>query len=1555
MVKTAHSVTLQTSHVSETGMLYYGWVLNDTDIPENLSNTPISGLGFQTVYSPADISGTRYLYAYAVSELGKKSEEIYVGPYHFDNDAPTITAKCVSDTYLAKTFELTISNKSSDIEAFTQYANLKKTVTAIVSSDYQGQNILDTFPISIADDLVNQEEITLDFLLEASELGMQEGSELEFGTYYVSFSVSDVLENQYKSEAVDYDFDVRTILRVQPVKDASDPDFEMDEFKSGGALYGTLDKNYYTLDLSKMDNVTNFYFKFKVEGANENDSSVSLQVHSFENVSTKESIRSCISDESVNSLGKVKITKKFDPGLYCLIFADASSSKTSVPVYFYVTNGKNAETSQYGEETGVYKSVGTGATLTNEVFQLPTTTYFHYLKDTGERVKESYGKTNKPVTFSSWIHAYDYIMYCEYMDMYAVTLTKNVASSLNSGISSNYRKAPGDMDKTAVAGQVWIRYKDVNWNPNGTMSAWVYYYYGESTACLPINLSAISDDLLIAAGTVTGSICSDGRMVDLVTQEHLDAYGAPTISEGQLHVQPESCSKSEKNGTVFAEPVNYLGDPGIYLVIDPNASLSTNTLAQGSKYSRLFYKTDSSEYHELIWDERKTLGEYLKATGRFTILEFDENGAREYYVYIDKAAPELKISWNTKDGRKEQDFTEANNNQTISGNNFYLESIEDYDGYAYVAIYRYTSQGEGDLLSVYRKRDFDNGIGVPIENDGKYHIYVSDRSGNSFSFVLQKKSDPLVCTVKEVENSHLQVEINRDEAEVLYQVYLDGWIYTTDFSTKKFTASGDYKFVIEDIYGNFYESEIEFNRKVAVKWSYLSSDNNFVEYTSDQDEMTLTKVDEKNYMISTSTRLRFTLASGCAYEVISGAPSLSTNTSAGWVTFNNVTSFALKIYYEKYPETYAIYTCDVDNYAPRVSVSYQKGEYMHSERNEIIKIFNANGFAEGETNFSPSFIGFERNNKEHDTTIYVSNGERVKSQYYRVQVSDESGVKLVQIYLNGELISSKTSDFHNIYLSGRGKYEIVATDTFGNTSKFTFTNDSYNHVEYFVDGEVQSTDVSFIDQFEDGVYKKVEYGASQAEIRLVSSAEVHYLITEENGTQHHVAFLVENGSVYAYKYVINVVKEENVLLIQTIDKIEKEALKAGQIAKMQDLGVAIFLERGLDQAVSLIVRSLNDEYKTYTVETRITTDKNEMPYYFKTKISNVPSLIVLTDENGDALESGTTVKVNEAFKVQNKFSKDVVSVEIAYSQTGSYTTYELLYDGNSYLGDGSTFSKEGMYHVRVLNIYGVQTDYYILLSQKLVVTATVEYARDGMRVEYSMAYVAEHDKFYSNKSVEFVVHATNLTTLEKSEGISSYSTEQGYTVFYVDKPQDKDYVLKLEDEYGNVFEKRISIKAEEDLELSGSVLTNFNEDALRRNENYTNQNVYINKDAAINGNGIVFISMACGDQAVILYDELHEEKTSFVDDKFVGSLGDGDYVLVFRDRYGNKAETMVHYRSQSTLTILRKTLNSMSTEEYPLDKIEDEGVWTNNSVSFSIAASQYILKVEVLFLYYNYP
>lgn len=1541
--KTSHAVTIETPTISETGTLYYGWSVDKTVVPLNLSKMPTTVQGYQTVYSPSNISGTRYLYAYAVSEADKKSEPIWVGPYYFDNDAPNIDVKVPSesDGYKEKIFNLTITNKSGNIESFIKYANLSKTVSVIVSTDYQGEDVLDIKPssITLTDDqlaeLAEKGEITLNFSLKATALGLEEGGEREFGTYYVFFSACDDLGNQGISEPTACYFDARKILRVELFRSAGDPDFEMDEFKAGGALYRTLDKNYYTLDLSKMDKATDFFFKFKVAGADTSGTGISLKVHSFDNVATKESALSYISDESSNFLGKVKIKEKFAPGLYSLIFADTNSDKTSEPVYFYVTKGKDADTLRYAEETGVYKSIGGGSVFTNEVFQLPTTTYYYYMTDTNAIVKESYSSnTNKPATFSSLWTAYSYVYYREFLDLYAVTLTQNAANYLNGGI---YRKAAGDMERTAQPGQVWIRYKDENWRSNSTMNAWVYYYYGEDSSSLPINTDEISSELFVAISMVAASICEKVEKVDLVTQEYLNSYGAPTLLEGQLHVQPESSSVS-KSGTVFAKPVDYLGDPLIYLSFDPDAPLSTNALVQRGENKQLYYKTEGSVYHKLIWDDRKTLGEYLNATGQFMILELDENGAREYFVYIDKTAPTIKISWEGLGGEREQEFNAWDSNEPISGSYVYIQNMEDEDAYAYVAIYRYTGQGEGNLLRVHRKRDFDEGLGMRLD-DGKYHIHVSDRSGNDYTFVVQVKSDVLVCDVKEVQNSHLQIEMNRSESEIRYQVFLDNWIYTTDYNMKKFTESGEYRFLIEDVYGNVHDETISFIRHVPlVTWSYQTSDNRFVEYSGDQEEMKLYANSEQSYSITTSTRLRFTMMSGCAYEILSGSPSLTPNPSAGWVTFNSITPFSMKVFYEKYPETYVIYTCSVDNFAPKVSVSYQKSEYMFLELDEIGEIFKTTGFKEGETDFTPNSIGFKRD-QTSTTTMYVANGEQVQSKYYYVQVSDENDVKNVEIYLDGELILTRVSDFNNIYLSRRGKYQIVATDTFGNSTTFTFTNDSYDYVEYFVDEKEASTDISFIDYFVNGVYTKVEYGVSQTQVRISSSAEVHYLITEENGNRYHIAFVVENGSVYTLKYVIKVGNGQ----IENIAVRGTTTLTTGEVACIQNLGVAIFLEKTSDQAISLIVRSVNREKKTYTVETRVSTDKNEMPYYFKAKLSNMPSTVVLTNEKGEALEIDDPIKINEAFKVKNEFGADIESVEVAYSQTGNYQTYEMIYkNGNGYRD--VLFSNEGMYHVKVINRYGSKTDYYILLFTKLAVMATVEYT-DGTSVEYSMNYTAETDEFYSNKSVKFIVHSSNLKILEMTEGISAFLTTPGYTTIYIDKPGNYD--LKLEDEFGNLFEKTIFIQTK-NLELNEGVLTKFNGNVLGKEEKYTNQKVFIDENAAINKNGIAFISMSYGAQTIILYDDLHEEKTSFVKDRFVGSFEDGEYVLFFRDRYGNKTETTVHYCGTPTLTILRKTLNSVGTEIYPIDKVLQEGVWTNDSVSFLVSASKYLLTVDGL-------
>ena len=1526
-VKTSHTTTIRTAYVSEKGTLHYGWTYDNQSVPQTLNSMPISAQGFQTISSPANISGVRYLYAYAVSEWEKQSEPIWVGPFNFDNDAPILSVECTNNTYKEKKFNITISNNS--ITGFNRFASLKENIKVVVSSDANGEDIINEFTIPIASDNRQAETLTIEnFTLTAQMLGLQEG----YGTYYVSFSVSDSLENRGVSERVSYYFDVRDIFDTILVKGAGDPDFEMDEFTTGVAGKLSLGTNYYTIDLSKKVEGEDFYVKFEAS----DDTVVAMEIEEFKNVTTDASVLSKLSEDSSNNVISVSIEEKFDPGFYCLVLKDASaeSNKKSLPIYFYVTNGK--EDGRYQEETGGYKAIINNATFTNKVVQIPTSIPYYYLTDTGETKTQSYSNTNKPATFSSWASASSYILYREYLDLYAITLTQSFAEDLNSGI---YRKAE---KREAREGQVWIRYKETNWKHDGTTKEWVYYYYGEDASVLPINVNALSSELQIALNTVAGEICSKGEEVNLVTEEYFDKYGAPYLLSEQMHLQAESADES-MSGTPFSSAVEYLGDMGMYLSLDSDAPLSTNAFFHAGEYRRFYYRTETGEYHLLSKDSRETFGEYFNTTGKFIILELDENGARQYNIYIDKTAPTITISWNSQSGEQSKEFSKGDSGQTISGNNFAINGITDYDSLSFIAIYRYTNQGEGDLLHVYRASDFENGQIIRLA-DGKYHVQVSDRSGNSYTFVLQMKSEALVCTLREVDNSSIRIDVNRSEEEIRYQVYLDGVLFTTDFARKRFTESGQYRFLIEDIYGNIYDETYIFERDLpTVTWRYKNADGSYSLYEKDTDKIVIQKVDDQNFLISTSTYLRFLPLEGCTYEIISGNPSPSENVSSGWVTFNKMTTFTLKVYYEAHPQTYVIYTCTVDDVAPQVSVSYEKAYYEGFDLKEIREKFENNGFDIGDNNFIPTSIGFT-SIEGQGATLYVANGESVQSKYFKLQASDENGVKDVKVYLDGELILTKTSDFSNIYLSRRGTYQIVATDNFSNATTFTFTNEYEERVEYFVDGEKMSTEVSFESYFTGTTYTKVEYGNTQTELKIFSAVEVHYIITDEDGKASYFAFVVEDGKIYTFQYLIKIVNGEYGLEIENISAHGVNALVSGEVAKIDKLGVAIYLAKNSNGVLSLSVRSTDDAKKTYTVETRVSVSQYEEPYYFKAQISNVPSSIEFVDGIGNLYNGSQTVKVNDSFAIRDNISSTVESVQVAYSQTGEYTNYETVYDGTYYQ---TVFDKEGMYHVRVLNKYGIQSDYYVIISAQFVMTATIEYA-DGAQLNYSTQY--EADDFYSNKSVEFIVYSTDATIsvvdgtgADVSKEISVMPTEQGYTLVYIGKAGE--YHLTVEDEYGNILEKNVYIEVNA-LTIDENVLTGFNEKALRREENYTNQKILINKNAIINENKIAFISMIYGDKTITLYDTISENETAFDENQCVGILGDGEYTLVFRDSYGNKAEIVIHYSATPTLTIFRKTLNGVGREVYSLEEMLKNGVWTNDSVQFDISASKYLLTVD---------
>ena len=1523
-VKTSHMATIRTNYISEKGSLFYAWTTDNTNVPKNLLVEPISSQGFQTVASPSNVTGIRYLYAYAVSEYGKQSEPMWIGPFNFDNEAPRLSVKCIKNTYQEKEFSIHITNNT--VAGFERYAELKKNLKAVVTTDSKGKNVVKEISIPLPDNDLRNESLEVEsFTLKAATLGLELGSELEFGTYYLFFTATDILENQSSSEPTAYYFDVRDIFSATLVKN----DFAMDEFATGKL---SIDENYYTIDLSKV--AEGKVLSFNVSDLN------SIGIEEFVNVNSDDAL-SKVSVASSGGNVNITIVEKFNPGLYRLTLKDnaVGSNKKSLPIYFYVTDGRVSANGLYQEETGGYKSLSENVVFTNKAFQIPTSVSYYYMTDSGTEVKQSYGVGNRPVIFSSWGVAHSYILYREYLDLYAVTLTQSLADSLNSETTASVHKKAEGVNQIAEAGQVWIRYKEVNWKHDSTTNDWVYYYYGEEQSPITINIDALSKELRTALYTVANMICSDCEELNLITEEYLDQNGAPTLRSEQIRLNKES-SKTSISGTVFENSVEYLGDTGLNLSLDPNAPLSTNAILQTKENRYYYYKTDASEYRLLTMDNHETtLGEYFNVTGKISILELDETGVREYYIYIDKSAPELEISWTTPTGKTSKTFSKDDNGQTISGNNFSLENITDYDAMSFVAIYRYTNKGEGDFLSVYRKSDFDDGKIVRLE-DGKYHVHVSDRSGNSYIFVLQVKSTPLVFSIREVDNSYIRVELNRDETEVRYQVYLNGRLFTTDYKLKQFTESGEYRFIVEDIYGNVYDEKYVFERVLpVVNWRYQLSDGSFVPYEKDSEKIKINKIDDQNYLISTSTYLRFQMLDGCAYEIISGDPSPSKNIMLGLISLNNKTPFTMKVYYESYPEVYVIYTCMVDDTLPQVNVSYEKGYYNAFELDEIKDNLQNGKFLLGENPFTPSLIGFGLD-EVNSYTLFVANGQQVQSKYFKVQATDESGIKDVKIYCDDKLILTKQSNFNNIYISRRGAYKIVATDNFGNMTTFTFVNDYTERAEYFVDGGKISTDVSFADYFNDKTYTKVEYGKSQVETRILTSSQIHYLITDADGKSYYFAFVVEDGNIYTFQYVVKIVQGETDIEIENLSARSVNALSSGIVAKIDKIGVAISLSKNGDGTFLLRVHSTDDVKKTYTVETRISSIENqsEMPYYFKTTISTLPSSIEFIDESGNLIPTSQTIKVNKSFVIRDNVSQEIERIDVSFSMTGNYTTYETVYDGTY---RRVVFDKEGTYHVKVINIYGNQTDYYIVISSQFVMSATIDYI-DGTSIEYSTNYIKENNDFYSNKSVEFIVYAINVKVLDKDAAINVMQSEQGYTTIYINTPGS--YFLNIEDEYGNSLKKNVYINADT-FTIDENTLTNFNDKALRRDENYTNKNIFINKNA-LNESGIAFIGMVYGDKIITIYDNVSEIKTAFDESKYVGVLGDGEYKLVFRDRYGNKAETVIHYCGTPTLTILRNTLNGARAEIYSIDEALSDGVWTNNSVSFSINATKYVLKVD---------
>lgn len=592
---------------------------------------------------------------------------------------------------------------------------------------------------------------------------------------------------------------------------------------------------------------------------------------------------------------------------------DGGTKKISDVFSFYFTKGG-------AEVTAHYTKVQSGTLLLNKVYQLPENAAFSY-KDADGVVKTSlYGNTALPASFSSAYEAKKYVYYNELLDLYAVKINAAQANWLNEGTTSNYVKARNE-SVTAVEGQVWIRYKSATWETSSSSNAWVYYYYGPSSAKVDVN--RLSDNLLNALSSVSERITDYGGETYLVGEGKLNALGEPYLAPAQLHTVRESadCSVS---GTVFSGEVYYEGDSGMYAshvrIGGEEYPIATNLPLTFGAYTKLYYKSaDSSEYKEIKKGNATYLSDAIKVSGLYDIKEYDENGMRVFSVYVDVNAPVLTALILNLDGENRSvDFDEQAQGVVYNAKIVMLNGISglEKDECAYVVVYKYMTSTTGTLLQVYSMSQL--ATESVILDDGNYHIEVADRSGNSYTFVLRIDSTGLVCSVTEEPNRYIKVDCNRSEEQIAsYEVSCNGKLLTSTYSPSvKFTQSGYYEVNIRDIYGNEFSRSLMFERALpVVSWKYSSGDG-YVAYDADTTtQMKITQTDERTFIITTSVLLQFSFSEEYSF---SSTVEWNENPITHARTMKSLSEFVLIVWYTDYSDVYVKYICLIDTTPPSI-------------------------------------------------------------------------------------------------------------------------------------------------------------------------------------------------------------------------------------------------------------------------------------------------------------------------------------------------------------------------------------------------------------------------------------------------------------------------------------------------------------------------------------------------------------------------------------------------------------------------------------------------------------
>ena len=1238
---------------------------------------------------------------------------------------------------------------------------------------------------------------------------------------------------------------------------------------------------------------------------------------------------------------------------------EGDSVRVSRVYSVYATDGAE-------DVTEVKNKIESGTLLNNSVYQLSSEyPYFYYKDSEGNRIQEYYNGVKQPATFSSYSKAKEFVYYMELRDIYLVQLTAATANALNSG-TTGYLIAKGET-VTPQAGQYWIRYKSDAWTPTSGDSAWVYYYYGTSDE---LTESALSMNLQSALNAVANRIVGYGKYVILTDtslfldsamgDNMLDKNGMPYLLPEQIHDVDEMteytmchnkwsiqvCYAGDKN---IYKSVAYVGDENSddyeeYPIIG-NFALPEDSIFQYMTYGD--YSNPDSRWKPLAINKGESFINVFTASGVYYIRELSRDGVAVYAVYVDKEAPQVSFS-NTDDNGEFKDIPiDGVEILEIRTKDLYIGSIAktEYDRLSYVAVYKISNLS---LVGIYTADELEY-TPVKLEN-GNYYIVVADHSGNHYTVTAKVNSSDLECQIKESADKFIKLTCNRRSDQILrYEVYLNGELITSTYAAEQtFDKAGLYTIYIQDIYGKVFYEEHIFNRNYpTVTWKYLDANGRYTTYdpeNTNTNGFIMTWVSDNQYKISTAVKTRFTFSEGYEFEFVGSAPQHTTNIGAEtMVTIEAGQSFTLKVYYKNHKDCYTIYSGVVDITPPSINVSAETDVLRNGEY-DLFDQWIANGVV------SMNELYYQLSEVTRRT---VSNGSVISSDIVKINASDINGLSFLEVYLDGTLIKRQdtTTGFEQIIVSRWGDYSIIARDTLGNVSEFTFTNGMPDGFSYSLDGVEGELELHGHLNFQliDGkyVYSKVNYANTELMLNIWQTANVFISVGTSGETAEIYGFGISDGKIYPLTYEIVLDKNGNetvqLSVGEAIIDMSAENFKANREILISRTGEhEVYASISADGTVSITVYASDDASEILSVNARVEF-VGGTTMFVSAEISGKKSDVSF-EELG--VQTNSDIRVNGGFTVDESAFADerIASVRLYCSALNDLDVNNLEGKTNIYTA-GTQYNAEGFYLLIVKNHYGNEKVYRIAISRDFGITSSVTFG-DGHKIYYSK----DHDgMLYSNNEITLDILDEDVR-IEATQNGSAYNRflqkrEDGITYLVFSEPGA--YAVKLTDAYGNVVTRYLEIN-KSTYTVTEELLTGYNEKALKRAEGYTNQMLSIDK-AVYDRDGIYYLAIQYGENLTVLFDSFAEVpvSTDAADlESVIGAQGDGVYKIICRNRYGAVVTKDIHYRGTPTLTLERTTRSQSDSEIYDLNYAVSLGFWSNNTLTFSTEAELYTFKIN---------